>query len=88
MNGEIIRAGNKTDHSDVVLYNIPGTHLDGRPMAGVGNMVSCPKCSGSFAIVEGAAHYTVNGVQIALSGMKTACGAVLLAGNHRAQVNG
>ncbi len=35
MNGEIIRAGNKTDHSGVVLYDIPGTHLDGRQMAWV-----------------------------------------------------
>ncbi|MCT7304628.1 PAAR domain-containing protein [Ralstonia wenshanensis] len=88
MSAEIIRVGDSTDHGGIVLNGIPSTDLDGRPMAGVGNMVSCPKCSGSFAIVEGAAHYTVNGVQIALSGMKTACGAVLLAGNHRARVNG
>lgn len=85
MEVEIICVGDHTDHGGVVLDGIPGTDLYGRPMAGIGNMVMCPKCRGPFPIIEGAAHYEINGVQVALRGMKTACGAVLIAGNPRAQ---
>ena len=88
MSAEIIRVGDPTDHGGVVLDGIPGTDLDGRPMAGVGNMVMCPKCGGPFPITEGAVHYEINGVLVALRGMKTACGAALLAGNPRTQVSG
>ncbi|WP_296224612.1 PAAR domain-containing protein [Ralstonia sp. UBA689] len=87
MNNEIICVGDETDHGGVVLDGIPGTNLDGRQMAGLGNMVKCPKCKGEFQIIEGASHYTVNGVQVALRGMKTACSAVLIAGNPRTQVS-
>lgn len=69
MNGEIIRAANKTDHSDVVLYNIPGTHLDGRSMAVVGNFVKCTKCKEGFPMIDDAARCTVNGMPIALHGI-------------------
>lgn len=87
MNSEIIRFGDPTDHGGIVTDRIPGTDLDGRQMAGVGNMVMCPKCKGLFPIIEGAADYTINGVQVALRGMRTACGAVLIAGNPRTQVS-
>lgn len=86
MSNEIVRVGDPTNHGGVVLDGIPGTNLDGRPLAGIGNMVMCPKCRGPFPIIEGAAHYTVNGTAVALRGMKTACGAVLLAGNPRTSV--
>nr|WP_311526758.1 PAAR domain-containing protein [uncultured Ralstonia sp.] len=87
MSAEIICVGDATDHDGVVLDGIPGTDLDGRPMAGVGNLVMCPKCGGPFPIVEGAEHYTINGIAVALRGMKTACGAVLIAGNPHTQVS-
>lgn len=58
------------------------------PIAGIGNMVMCPKCGGPFPIIEGADNYEVNGVKVALRGMKTACGAVLIAGDPRTQVSG
>ncbi|WP_409515301.1 PAAR domain-containing protein [Achromobacter animicus] len=57
-------------------------NLHGRPMAGVGHRVSCPKCKGVFPIVEGSATYKVNGIPVALHGMMTACGARLLARDH------
>ncbi|HWV02915.1 PAAR domain-containing protein [Ralstonia sp.] len=88
MSAEIIRVGDPTDHGGVVLDGIPGTDLYGLPIAGIGNMVMCPKCHGPFPIIEGAANYEVNGVKVALRGMKTACGAVLIAGNPRTQVRG
>jgi hypothetical protein len=50
-----------------------------KPVAGVGHRVSCPKCSGSHTIVEGATSFFVMGRNIAVEGMKTSCGAVLIA---------
>ncbi|AVE40888.1 PAAR domain-containing protein [Providencia stuartii] len=45
----------------------------------VGDQVSCPKCKGIYAIVEGSATMKYNGKSLALEGMKTACGATLIA---------
>lgn len=75
----IIRHGDQTDHGGVVIEHIPHTNLNGKPMSGKGNMVFCPLCKGEFPIVEGSATYRVNGIPIALDGMKTACGASLIA---------
>ena len=88
MSAEIIRVGDPTDHGGVVLDGILGTDLYGLPMAGIGNLVMCPKCGGPFPIIEGASNYEVNGVKVALRGMMTACGAVLIAGDPRTQVSG
>ena len=45
----------------------------------VGDLVSCPKCKGNFPIIEGSSIMLANGRGIALEGMKTACGAELIA---------
>lgn len=39
----------------------------------------CPKCSGNIVIVEGAVNATMMGIRIAVEGMKTSCGATLIA---------
>jgi uncharacterized Zn-binding protein involved in type VI secretion len=88
MSAEIIRVGDPTDHGGVVLDGIPGTDLYGLPIAGIGNMVMCPKCGDPFPIIEGTDNDELNGVKVALCGMKTACGAVLIAGDLRTQVSG
>jgi uncharacterized Zn-binding protein involved in type VI secretion len=75
----IVRLGDTTDHGGSVIESIPHTNLDGKPMAGEGNIVLCPKCKGAFPIIEGSSTYRVNGVPVALDGMKTACGASLIA---------
>ncbi|WP_229425233.1 MULTISPECIES: PAAR domain-containing protein [unclassified Massilia] len=51
----------------------------GKPIAFVGHKVLCPKCKGVFPIVEGAPTTTFYGKGVALAGMKTACGASLIA---------
>ena len=51
----------------------------GKPIAYIGHMTYCPKCKGSFAIVEGVTTTTFYGNGVALEGMKTACGAILIA---------
>lgn len=83
----IIQLGDTTDHGGVVIESIPHTNLNGKPMAGKGNLVMCPLCKGPFPITEGSSTYSVNGVAVALDGMKTDCGAKLIASGSRASVD-
>ena len=85
---EIIRVGDATNHGGVVLNGFGQTNLNGRPIAGVGHMVTCPKCKGIFPIVEGSGHFRVEGTPVALDGMKTACGASLISSGSLGAVDG
>lgn len=79
MAGEIIRLGDRTSHNGTV---IEGSQMDicmGKPIAYIGHKVHCPKCRGDFPIVEGVMTTTFYGKGVALAGMKTSCGAVLIA---------
>lgn len=51
----------------------------GKPIAYMGHQTYCPQCKGNFPIIDGAPTTTFYGKGVALAGMKTACGAVLLA---------
>jgi uncharacterized Zn-binding protein involved in type VI secretion len=79
MAGEIIRLGDSTSHGGIVLEGSPFDICMGKPIAYVGHKVQCPKCKGVFPIVEGAPTTTFYGKGVALAGMHTACGAVLIA---------
>jgi uncharacterized Zn-binding protein involved in type VI secretion len=79
MAGEIIRLGDKTSHGGTVLEGSLADICMGKPIAYVGHKVQCPKCKGIFPIVEGALTTSFYGKGVALAGMKTACGAVLIA---------
>jgi uncharacterized Zn-binding protein involved in type VI secretion len=79
MAGEIIRLGDKTSHGGTVLEGSPADICMGKPIAYIGHKVLCPQCKGAFPIVEGALTTTFYGKGVALAGMKTACGAVLIA---------
>ena len=83
----IIRLGDTTDHGGKVIDAIPHTSLNGKPMAGKGNLVFCHLCKGEFPINEGSDTYRVNGVPVALDGMKTACGASLIASTSHGSVH-
>lgn len=85
LNG-IVCVGDPTDHGGVVIDGIVGSELNGRQMTGLGHRVACPKCQGVFPIVEGNVSYMVNGTPVSLHGMKTACGASLIATNPNAAV--
>ena len=79
MAGEIIRKGDPTSHGGVVLE---GSLMDicmGQPIAYIGHKVQCPQCKGAFPIIEGVLTTTFYGKGVALAGMKTSCGAVLIA---------
>jgi uncharacterized Zn-binding protein involved in type VI secretion len=76
---EIIRMGDSTSHGGKVIEGSPFDICMGKPIAFVGHKVQCPKCKGVFPIIEGAFTTTFYGKGVALAGMKTACGAVLIA---------
>ncbi len=50
-------------------------------------MVFCPLCKGEFPIIECSDTYRVNGIPVALDGMKTACGASLIASASHVSVH-
>lgn len=79
MAGEIIRQGDPTSHGGRVIEGSPSDICHGKPIAFMGHHVSCPRCKGIFPIIEGADLTTFYGRGVALAGMKTACGAVLIA---------
>ena len=80
MSRAIIRQGDSTSHGGIVIEGIPSFIVEGQPIALIGHMVHCPKCRGNFPIVvDGHIPTTFMGMPVALDGMKTSCGAVLIA---------
>lgn len=78
MAGEIIRLGDSTSHGGKVLEGSATDICHGKPIAFIGHKVLCPKCKGTFPIVEGVQTTTIFGKGVAIAGMKTACGASLI----------
>lgn len=78
----VILQGDGTSHGGTVLQGSANMQFKGINVALVGHLVSCPKCKGVFPIVEGTDSARVGGGQVALEGMKTACGAALIASQH------
>ncbi len=76
---EIIRKGDSTSHGGTVLEGSPSDICMGQPIAYIGHKVHCPKCRGDFPIVEGVMTATFYGKGVAVAGMKTSCGATLIA---------
>ena len=79
MAGEIIRKGDPTSHGGVVLEGSLTDICMGQPIAYIGHKVQCPQCKGAFPIIEGVMTTTFYGKGVAVAGMKTTCGAVLVA---------
>lgn len=75
--------GDKTSHGGAVLAGSPFSDCDGKPIARVGDMCSCPKCKGVFPIAQGDESNIVDGSPVAYHGCKTACGAMLISGQIR-----
>jgi len=78
--GEIIRLGDRTSHGGTVIEGSQADVCMGQPIAYLGHKVFCPKCKGNFPIVEGVMTTTFYGKGVAVAGMKTSCGATLIAG--------
>ncbi len=75
--------GDKTSHGGTVLAGSPFSLCEGKPIARVGDMCSCPKCKGVFPIGEGDSSNIVDGAPVAYHGCKTACGAMLISSQIR-----
>lgn len=80
-----IREGDTTSHGGRVLACAPENKVDGRPLALLGDRVSCPKCGGIYPIV-GVKNLgmTFDGRPVASEGDTTACGATLIASQNTA----
>ncbi|MDO5681093.1 MAG: PAAR domain-containing protein [Pelistega sp.] len=68
--------GTKTTHGGIVVTASSHSTILGKPIACVGDKVTCPK-HGTNYIVDGS-FATINGKQIARHGSKTSCGASLI----------
>lgn len=75
----VIKVGDTTTHGGTVLIGIDALHYGPVAVAGLGDLVFCPRCKGEFPIVEGSDFLMYEGKKIALEGMLTACGARLIA---------
>ncbi|GLS04889.1 bacteriophage gp29 protein [Chitiniphilus shinanonensis] len=74
--------GDTTSHGGTVASAQSPMTFQGKPVATVGDMTYCPKCKGSFAIVQGGGNIELMGRHLARAGDKTACGAVLIPGKQ------
>ncbi|MBU9413713.1 PAAR domain-containing protein [Burkholderia multivorans] len=81
-----IREGDTTSHGGRVLACDPTNTVDGKALALLGDMVSCPRCGGVYPIVKIKAdlNMTFNGRPVASDGDVTACGATLIASQNTA----
>jgi uncharacterized Zn-binding protein involved in type VI secretion len=83
MSFSFIREGDSTSHGGKVLACTATNTVHGKPLALVGDMVSCPKCGGVYPIVDVKnLGMTFGGRAVASEGDKTACGATLFASQH------
>jgi uncharacterized Zn-binding protein involved in type VI secretion len=73
-----ILVGDKTSHGGTVISGDVSFTIHGKPVARVGDMTSCPKCRGQFAITSGLSGFTSMDHPPAVHGDKTACGATLI----------
>lgn len=75
----VICKGDPTSHGGVVVEGNVRATVQGREIAQKGHLTFCPKCKGNFPIVNGLPFRSIGGVGMAVEGMKTACGASLIA---------
>jgi len=75
----VIRLGDPTTHGGEVVSASPTTIINGKPVARLGDSVTCPRPGhGNGVIVEGDPAWLVDGRPVALEGHKTSCGASLI----------
>ena len=82
MGRAVICKGDPTSHGGKVLEGLTTANIAGRPIAAIGHKVYCPLCKGTFPIVEGVPFHTFGGRGTAVEGMRTGCGATLIATQH------
>lgn len=83
----VICKGDPTSHGGKVLEGNANVTTNGRQVAQRGHLTFCPKCKGNFPIAEGLDFHTYAGIGTAVDGMRTACGAKLMATQHTMQID-
>lgn len=83
----VIRKGDTTTHGGTVIEGIDDYLVYDKAIACKGHMVICPTCKGSFPIAEGVTNAPIKGKYPAVEGMKTACGAKLIASQSQYQLD-
>ncbi|KVO72573.1 hypothetical protein WJ78_06255 [Burkholderia ubonensis] len=86
----MICVGDTTTHGGRVLEGSTNATIDGKPIAGVGHKVLCPQCKGVFPILPDTGRpypHQIAGRDTAVEGMKTACGATLIASQSSASLD-
>jgi uncharacterized Zn-binding protein involved in type VI secretion len=79
MGKAVICKGDGTSHGGVVIEGHAIATIDGRQIACIGHKTFCPLCEGTYPIIEGAATHFFMDLNTAVDGMRTACGASLVA---------
>jgi uncharacterized Zn-binding protein involved in type VI secretion len=79
MSKPLIVLGDMTDHGGRVISAAPAATAGGKPVARIGDLVDCPRCQGTFPIVQGNPAMTCDGAAVAYHGCAVACGATLIA---------
>lgn len=87
----IICVGDTTSHGGKVLEGNSTATLDGKPISGVGHLVSCPQCKGNFPILPDLLgrryQHIIDKRDTAVEGMRTACGATLIASQSNSTIS-
>lgn len=78
----IVCMGDTTSHGGLVMEGFSDHLINGKQAAGFGHIVNCPQCKGNFPIIEGIETFITQNAKVALDGMQTACGAILIASQH------
>jgi uncharacterized Zn-binding protein involved in type VI secretion len=79
MSRPVIRIGDKTSHGGEVKTGSASFLVDGKGVARLGDVVSCPLHPAETTIDSGSESYITDGRPTARDGDKTACGATLIA---------
>lgn len=81
MANPVARLGDKSDHGGVIISSASKTTCEGKLVARVGDLHSCPiPGHGVTPIVTGSPQYTTEGQKTARTSSLTGCGAHIIGG--------
>lgn len=82
MTRPVIVIGDSTSHGGTVISGDAVATVQGKPIARIGDQVTCPRCDCTTSIATGDDTTILHGQPVARHGDKTACGATLIASQH------
>ncbi|MDE8756526.1 PAAR domain-containing protein [Pectobacterium polaris] len=82
----IIRLNDSTSHGGKVISSQSCFTVHGVEVACVDDMTECPLCKGTYPILDAPHSIKYKGKKLAISGMQSACGAVLIASQSSVKI--